>query len=73
VRNGPRTQRGPVAPYPAGPRASRVPAVLPDRHTAPSMAPLASLTPPPTAPMLERVAGEPDGWAAADIEHARAS
>jgi hypothetical protein len=37
------------------------------------MAPLASVTPPPTAPMLERVAGEPDGWAAADIEHARAS
>src|SRR6266536_1744441 len=52
-------QRGPVAAYPAGPRAPRVPAVLPDRHTAPSMAPLASLAPPPTAPTLERVPASP--------------
>ena len=66
-------QRGSVAPYPAGPRASRVRAVLPDRHAAPSMAPLASLAPPPIAPTLERVPGEPDGWTAADLEHARAS
>jgi hypothetical protein len=60
---GRRTPRGPgLAPLP-GPRPSRAPTVLPDRHTGRRVAPLASRPPPLTAtPMLALVPPTSDAW-----------